>query len=340
MVTDALLAIIVRLLPARHRDWGLAMRAETAALPSGPRRWAHAVGCAGAVLAQPAALRAVGYPLAALAALGAVVRWSAGIGHGPLRWAVVGAIALLLAVASVGRFLAPVDAGAAARAVRAGGCLLVGAMTAMFAAAADGHGPPGEQARTGVPILAVLLAGYLAGVLVLTADRTALSARALLTGVAVSVAAAGMWLAAQLAFPPLPPHAGGAIVAVGCGAAAVALLRPGPARDTGLAACCVGMLAPLLVFAGVVAMSVYGPAWLIPDLVPAALTPADRLANSRIEIQDPYMTMLLLAGLAAVAVTVAGLAPTSPAEGHCVTDAAAGGAPPARGTGGPARPGG
>ncbi|MEV0130614.1 hypothetical protein AB0H83_19390 [Dactylosporangium sp. NPDC050688] len=130
-MTDPLLAIVVRLLPARHRDWGVAMRAETAALPPGLKRWAHTLGCAGAVLAQPAALRAVGCPLAALAVLGVVLRWSAGIADAPLRWALVGAVALLLTVACLGRTVSPVGPGAVARAVRAGVAALAATVTGL-----------------------------------------------------------------------------------------------------------------------------------------------------------------------------------------------------------------
>jgi len=70
----------------------------------------------------------------------------------------------------------------------------------------------------------------------------------------------------------------------------------------------VSLLAPLLVFVDVLLLSSYGPAWLIPDLVPAALSPADDLANSRVEIQDPYVAMLLLACLCAVVLTIASIA--------------------------------
>jgi hypothetical protein len=52
-------------------------------------------------------------------------------------------------------------------------------------------------------------------------------------------------------------------------------------------------------------LSSYGPARLIPDLVPAALTPADDLANSRIEIQDPYVALLFLSCLLAFALSAA-----------------------------------
>ncbi|MFC4043079.1 hypothetical protein ACFO1B_32010 [Dactylosporangium siamense] len=312
-MTDALLALVVRLLPARHRDWGEAMRAETAALPAGRERWAHALGCAGAVLAQPAAVRAVGYPLAAVAVLAAVLRWSAGIEYGPLRWGLVGLIALLHVVALWGRrpgLLGPVGDGLAARAVRAGGCLFIAAMTAAFVARMATHGPPAEQASFGVPVFAGFLTSYLVGLLAFTARRTAVPGRAIATGAAASLAAVGVWVAGQFLFPPVPANVGGAVFTIGCGVAAVTLLlaKAGRSRDTLLSALSVGLLGPLLVFASVVLMSGYGPARLIPDLVPAALTPADRLANSRIEIQDPYVAMLFLACLGGVILTVASLA--------------------------------
>jgi hypothetical protein len=88
----------------------------------------------------------------------------------------------------------------------------------------------------------------------------------------------------------------------------VAAWKDGSAHNTLLAVLCVSTISPLLVFAEVVLLSSYGPAWLIPDLVPAALSPADDLANSRIEIQDPYVAMLFLACLSAVGLTVASIA--------------------------------
>ncbi|WP_327001270.1 hypothetical protein OHA72_39950 [Dactylosporangium sp. NBC_01737] len=309
-MSGTLLTLVVRLLPAGHRDWGRAMLAETAAVPPGRERWTHALGCVGAVLSLPPVLRAIGYPLVALAVLAAVLQWSAGIAYGPLRWGVVGIIALLQVVALWGRragVLGPVGDGRTARAVRAGGCLFVAAATATFAAAAGTHGPPQEQARFGVPIFAVFLTSYLVGFLAVTARRTAVTGRALAVGVAAAFAATGIWLVLQFAFPPLPTNVGGAVFTIGCGVAAVTVVlsRADRWRDTLLAALCASMLAPLLVFTAVVLTSSYGPARLIPDLVPAALTPADDLANSRIEIQDPYVAMLFLACLAALVLTVA-----------------------------------
>jgi hypothetical protein len=318
---DLLLALVVRLLPAGRRDWGRAMRAESAAVPPGRERWTHALGCTSTVLGQPAVLRAVGYPLAALAVLAGVLQWSAGIAYAPLRWGLVGLIALLHAVALLGRRLGPVGDSRAARAVRAGGCLFIAAMTASFAAATGTHGRPDEQARFGVPIFALFLTSYLVGLLALTARRTAVTGRALVVGATAALAAAAVWVACQFAFPPVPAHVGGAVFTIGCGVAAVVavLSRAGRARDTLLAALAVSMLGPLLVFTGVVLVSGYAPARLIPDLVPAALTPADDLANSRIEIQDPYVAMLFLACLAAVVLAVASLVAGRPARGRATT---------------------
>jgi len=84
-------------------------------------------------------------------------------------------------------------------------------------------------------------------------------------------------------------------------------------RETLLAGMSVSLLAPLLVFVDVLLLSSYGPAWLIPDLVPAALSPADDLANSRIEIQDPNVAMLFLACLAALVLTIASITGRRPA---------------------------
>jgi hypothetical protein len=154
----------------------------------------------------------------------------------------------------------------------------------------------------------VLLSSYLVAVLALTSRRAAVTARGLTVGVAAAAGAAGTWVALQFAFPPLPAGVGGAGFAVGCGVAAAVLARAGR-----LAAMSVAVLAPLLVFTGVVVLSSYGPGRLIPDLVPAALTPAADLAESRIEIQDPYVAMLFLACLAAMTLTCTAIVTARPA---------------------------
>jgi hypothetical protein len=63
----------------------------------------------------------------------------------------------------------------------------------------------------------------------------------------------------------------------------------------------------VLIFVAVILLSSYGPASLIPDLAPAALTPADDLAQSRNEIQDPYVAIFLLGAILSAAVAVTSL---------------------------------
>ncbi|MEU7874653.1 hypothetical protein [Dactylosporangium sp. NPDC049140] len=316
---DRLLALAVRLLPPGRRDWGRAMCAESAAIEPGRERRHHTLGCLRVVLAQPAALRAIGYPLFGVTVLAGVLRWSGGISFAPLRWGVVGVVALLLSVAAWGRrpgVLGPVDAGRAPRALRAGGGVLVGALAATFASTAGSHGSPRDQAVFGLPIFTVVLTACLLGLLTVTAERTEVSGRALGTSAAVSLAAAGWWLISQVALPPMPAGVGGTVVVTGFGIATVVYVgarRDDGAQETLLAALCVPVLTPLLVFAQVLVLSGYGPAWLIPDLVPAAISPADDLENSRIEVQDPYVALLFLAGLAALILTVTSLASRRPA---------------------------
>lgn len=66
----------------------------------------------------------------------------------------------------------------------------------------------------------------------------------------------------------------------------------------------------------------FGPAGLIPDLHPHALTPAARVAESRIEIHDPYVGVAFLGALLATALSVAGLVTRRPAAAHPTSAAA------------------
>lgn len=96
------------------------------------------------------------------------------------------------------------------------------------------------------------------------------------------------------------------------GAAAWAAGRRGGAEAGLPAAVCAGTVAALLILNVVTVLSVAGPARLIPDLVPSARSPADQLANSRIDIQDPYMWLLLLGWLIAIGQCTASLVATAP----------------------------
>jgi hypothetical protein len=219
---------------------------------------------------------------------------------------------VLLALARLGRQrgpLGPVAEGWTARGVRAGGCLLLAAWT-MTLMAAMARKDSGEQARYGIPIFAVMLASYLIGFLTLTAQRSAATARILTAGLAGGGIAAAAWTVAVFVAPPIPVDLEPAVtvIALGMVLAASAAGRRGGAERHLLAALCAGTVASTLILSLVVVLSAVAPPSLIPDLAPAALTPADDLAQSRIEIQDPYLWILLLGGVIATLQSAAALA--------------------------------
>jgi hypothetical protein len=71
-----------------------------------------------------------------------------------------------------------------------------------------------------------------------------------------------------------------------------------------------GMIGALLIVSTVIVLSAYAPPALIPDLAPHALSAADDLAQSRNEIQDPYVVLLLFGGVLALLTVVTALRPS------------------------------
>jgi hypothetical protein len=304
-----LLAVAVRLLPPGRRQWGTAMRAELAGIARPGERWRFALGCVRVVATRPAVWRWAGNPLLVLGALVATLRFTARVGYAPLRWGLVGMIATLVVVACLGRMrpLGPVGDGLAARAVRSGGYLLVGVLAAEAVsslARKDNHD------LGGVPVLTVLFAVYLVGFLALSSRRSAAATGTLVTGAVAGGVAAAVWTTVVAVFPPIPPDPTLAVLLTVLGMAAamqVARRRDGTEAAL-LAGVGAGTVGALVILQAVLVLSVVGPARLIPDLVPAALSPADDLANSRIELQDPYMWLLLFGWLIAIGQCVASLA--------------------------------
>jgi hypothetical protein len=299
----SLLAAAVRLLPAGRRDWGAAMRAELAAIESGPARWAFAAGCVRVVATRPAVLRRAGYPLLMAGALAAALWWTSRIAYGPLHWGSVGVVVLLVVVTWLGRQrgpFGPVGEGRTARGLRAGGCLLIAVWTAsLMSAMVDKD--QFEQVHSVLPVFGVILTSYLVGFLTLTARRSAATARVLAAGIAGGVAAAVVWTVAVVLAPPIPadPAPAFTLTVLGMLGAALAAGRPGGGGRHLLAALCAGTLAVMLIVSVVVVLSTFAPPHFIPDLAPAALSPADDLAQSRNEIQDPYVVVLVLGSLVA-----------------------------------------
>ena len=114
--------------------------------------------------------------------------------------------------------------------------------------------------------------------------------------------------------PPIPDDATPAVELVVIGMAVAAAAAGGgsgavaSSRGRLLAAACAGMMAALLIVDVVAVLTSFGAPRLIPDLAPAALSRADDLTQSRIEVLEPYLLLLLFGALTAAALGVASLA--------------------------------
>lgn len=132
--------------------------------------------------------------------------------------------------------------------------------------------------------------------------------KVLAAGASAGIAAAAAWATLAVVFPPIPANARLALALMVTAMIAAVAAHAGPGGDVrrgALAALCAGTVASLLIVLSVVLLSTFGPASIIPDLAPAALTPADDLAQSRNEIQDPYVVILFLSCPLAVSLSIA-----------------------------------
>ncbi len=314
-VAGRVLAVAVRLLPAERREWGRAMRAELAAIEPPAARWRFALGCVRAAVIRPALLPDIGYPLLMAGVLVVVAVWTSPIASAPMRWGLLGSAAVLVTVSFLGRrpgLLGPVKRGPVARLVRAVGYLLIGGLALGFAFFMTASGNADEQARGALPGLTVVLTCYLVGYLTVTAQRSAASTRALASGAGAGAAAAAIWTVSALAVGPIPTDIGSALILVGLGVLAAAFANRAERHRSGravpFAMLVAGMAGLLMIVVVVFALSTWGPPSLIPDLVPSALTPADDLAQSRDEVVDPYVAVLFLGCLVAVALSIVSIA--------------------------------
>jgi hypothetical protein len=325
-MAERVLRVAVALFPPGRGEWGEAMRAELAAIEASADRRRFAFGCLRAALTRPAALRALGYPVLMLGGLAWAVWWSDTIGYPPLRWAVLAAVAILLAVTWWGRrpgVLGPVGPGRTPRLVRAGGCALVGALVLGSAISVATNGNPGEQAAVGVPIYTAASAVYLLAFLSVTAGATArrdaVRGRTLAIGATAGGSAAAIWTTVLATSRPMPTGTAPLLALIVGAMILAAVLAPtgrrprARAKDGLIAGLCAGAFAALSAVESLAALAGYGPAALIPDLVPVALTRADDLAQSRSEMQDPYVAVLLLGSLLAIALCFSAIRARRPA---------------------------
>jgi hypothetical protein len=307
---------VLRLMPAGRGEWGRAMRAELAAIGPARQRLSFAVSCARAVAGQPAAYRRAGYSLLVAGALVVAAARAATLAYLPLRLGVVGLVGVLVALSWLGRRpgpLGPVGRSAPARLVRAAGYLLVAVLTLGLLPSLGKHPDQASDAARIAPVFTVVLATFLVGFLTLTTQRSAANARVLAAGAGAGVAAAAVWTLGVLVIRPIPTSITPAVLLVGAGMVAAGLAnagrhasRAGHERSL-LAALSAGVIGALLIFQLVVVLSTFGPPSLIPDLAAPALTAADDLAQSRDEIQDPYVVVAFGAFILAALLTIAAL---------------------------------
>jgi hypothetical protein len=297
-----LLSAAVRVMPAERRDWGRAMRAELATIGERSDRWSFAWGC----LRASHLLRGLLHLLAVLGALGALLAWIATGDYPPLVWILSVVASVLAAVCWQARragMLGPTGDGAAAWLLRGGGYLTAAALVAV--ALAHAHRPTLEAADAGDRLLAILTitGSFLIGLASVSARRSAATRRVLVTGAGSAVAATAVWLVVVLAAPPIPASVGWALTVTGA-AAVVAVLANSATPEGSLLA---GLLATAgtmaLVFLSVLLLAHFGSDTLIPDITPGALA-GRHLSESRIEIVDPYVLILILSAVTASALGV------------------------------------
>jgi hypothetical protein len=304
------LAAAVRALPADRGEWGAAMQAELATVAARSDRWAYARAAVRVATTRNPALRAGLHLAAVLATLAAVLAWAATVDYPPLLWGLDTVVAVLAAVCWQARravMLGPVGTDSTAWLLRAGGYLTAAAIAAVAVARTHRTVPGADD---GTLVLAVAGASYVIAVATVCVRRSAATPRVRATGAGCGLAAAAVWLATTVLAPPIPPTTGWAVVLAGLAAVAAATMnsgRHGTPRRGLLAGLLAAAGASALIFSAVCLLATYGSDSLIPAVTPHAL-PANRISESRIEIVDPYILILVLGTLTATALGVAGVA--------------------------------
>jgi hypothetical protein len=209
-VSGALSAVLGRLvgvLPERRREWGEALYAEAAAVPPGAPRVRWLVGALRVVAWQAHLTRRAGWWLAVAAAGAGTVAagWHGGStvpGAGVGRAFLVALVLLLAGLPLLSRrVFGPVGASRAARAARTAAyalvCALVPALVALSGyagarfAGADGENRAqlAHDAAVASVFMLLLLGGYAAAILAMTARRSAVAPATLAAGAGAGIAA-------------------------------------------------------------------------------------------------------------------------------------------------------
>jgi hypothetical protein len=314
-----LLTAAVRSLPADRADWGQAMLAELVSIEPRRARLGFAWGCVRATATQYRFLRGAAHAIAVLAVVGAVFAWAVTIDFLPMTGALDLVVSILAVACWQGRraaMLGPVGDGVVAWLLRVGGYLLAGAIVLACLTHLNPATDGAAEDSIGPMLLAVVLASYLLGLMTVSARRSAATTRVLATAAGCGLGAATLWLASVLMAPPISPSAGWALTLTVLAAIAAAALNSGRAGGSQrglLAALLAGTASAGLIVVLVVVLASAGPPNLIPNLS-HGLTPADRLAQSRVEIFEPYMVVLALGSLLAAALSAASIATRQPIQ--------------------------
>ncbi|WP_436534407.1 hypothetical protein [Actinoplanes sp. HUAS TT8] len=311
-VPERLLAAVERVMPAGRRAWGRAMRAELAAIDRPADRLGFAWGCARAAAAQFHLLRGVIHLAVVLGALGAVLAWVVALGYPPLIAVLGPAVTVLAVVTWTARrtgMLGPAGDSAGAWLLRASGYLLAGAITVTGLAHRHPATPEAADSGAGILVFSIIGAGLLLAAAMLASRRSAATARVLIAGTGSGLAGAVIWVLAVLVAPPIPASTGWALAVAGI--AGVTALAAGRGRTGTTAGALLSVLLAVAVtlvsiFVAVVLLAHLGPDSVIPDITPFALD-GQHIAESRVEIVDPYILVVVLGGLAATALGAAGV---------------------------------
>ncbi|HEY2794668.1 MAG TPA: hypothetical protein VGJ28_20065 [Micromonosporaceae bacterium] len=289
-----LLRVITALVP---RQWGIAMRAEFASIDDPAARRSFVIGCLLATLRQARLWVAVA---AGLVVVTAAFALTAGTASGSLRTALIAYALLVLLIGGTARLSALRPAGPRAAMIRVLGLLLAAVFATAVVVSFAHSGNPGERTTTGVPILAAVSVAYLLGLIVVTAGVPGSDDAGLARALGCGLGVGAVWTAGVLVVPPVTANAGPALLAVLVSMLVVAVLhRRAGAVPLALAAAAV---CAVVVEAVVDVVAAWAPVRYIP-LLPAdngPLTAAGRVAQSRLELGDPYVAVFFAGALAAV----------------------------------------
>ncbi|GIE92455.1 hypothetical protein [Actinoplanes regularis] len=312
-----LLAAAVRVMPAVRRDWGRAMQAELASIAERPERRSFARGCLRAAATEFHLLRGVVHLFVVLGTLGTLFSWTAAVDHAPLAWIlsiVLSALATVCWEARRAGMLGPAGDGVTAWLLRGCGYLIALAIGTVAVAHAHPATLEAADAGDGILVFATVPASFLIGLAPTFAKRSAATGRVLVTAAGSGLATTMAWLLIVVVAPPIPASTGSVLALAGVSAAGAVLAnsgRTGTAPGRLLAGLLATATTMVLIFTGVVLLAHWGPDSVIPHITPHAL-PANQITESRIEIVDPYVLILVLSAIAATVLGLAAVATRRP----------------------------